>query len=202
MGGAERLQLHITAGPEENPTGGFLVKPACDRKKRNGNGLRTIEEVRCPRLSPIAQRTRIVNQPSDAKICSVCFTARPLREFRRQSKAGLLLRCECRRCHAEAERQRRAKATKREFRRFLQRCNAIDPRTNAMMSVFTEVVRRMGGPESVVRRWVEQLQEPRAAATLPVIRAFNGLFNIFVAADNAKRAGETGLVPFQRTKGA
>jgi hypothetical protein len=96
--------------------------------------------------------------PADrTRLCESCFHTWPLTEFRRRQRGSQHRVRQCRQCHNEFERYRRAavraRLSKRRMARDLSRVRDASS-SNRVKALCAEVVRGYGGAEGFARAWV------------------------------------------------
>lgn len=91
------------------------------------------------------------------RLCETCFHTRPLTEFRRRKRGSEHRMRQCRWCHNEFERYRRAavraRLSKRKMARDLSRVRDASS-SNRVKALCAEVVRGYGGAEGFARAWI------------------------------------------------
>jgi hypothetical protein len=92
-----------------------------------------------------------------ARLCESCFHTRPLTEFRRRQRGSEHRVRQCRQCHNEFERYRRAavraRLSKQRMARDLSRVRYAAS-SNRVKALCAEVVRGYGGAEGFARAWI------------------------------------------------
>jgi hypothetical protein len=95
------------------------------------------------------------------RLCESCFHTRPLTEFRHRKRGSEHRMRQCRRCHNEFERYRRAavraRLSKRQMARDLSRVRDASS-SNRVKALCAEVVRGYGGAEGFARAWIACLR--------------------------------------------
>lgn len=90
------------------------------------------------------------------RLCESCFHTRPLTEFRRRKRGSEQRVRQCRQCHNELERYRRAavraRLSKRRMARDLSRVRDASS-SNRVKALCAEVIRGYGGAEGFARAW-------------------------------------------------
>jgi len=103
----------------------------------------------------VTYRSETVDTP--ARLCESCFHTRPLAEFRRRKRGSEQRVRQCRQCHNEFERYRRAavraRLSKRQIARDLSRVRDASS-SNRVKALCAEVVRGYGGAEGFARAWI------------------------------------------------
>jgi hypothetical protein len=96
-----------------------------------------------------------------SRLCQSCFHTRPLTEFRRRKRGSERRVRQCRRCHNEFERYRRAavraRLSKRKMARDLSRVRDAAS-SNRVKALCAEVVRGYGGADGFARAWIACLR--------------------------------------------
>lgn len=91
------------------------------------------------------------------RLCESCFHTRPLTEFRRRKRGSEHRVRQCRQCHNEFERYRRAavraRLSKRKMARDLSRVRDASS-SNRVKALCAEVVRGYGGAEGFAKAWI------------------------------------------------
>jgi|694.fasta_scaffold02186_26 hypothetical protein len=91
------------------------------------------------------------------RLCESCFHVQPLAEFRRRKRGSEHRVRQCRRCHNEFERYRRAAArarlSKRQMARDLSRVRDASS-SGRVKFICAELVRGYGGAEEFARAWI------------------------------------------------
>lgn len=91
------------------------------------------------------------------RLCESCSHTRPLAEFRRRKRASEHRVRQCRQCHNEFERYRRAAArarlSKRKMARDLSRVRDASS-SNRVKALCAEVIRGYGGAEAFAKAWI------------------------------------------------
>ena len=91
------------------------------------------------------------------RLCESCFHTRPLAEFRRRKQGSDHRVRQCRQCHNEFARYRRAavraRLSKRKMARDLSRVRDASS-SNCIKALCAEVVRGYGGAEGFARAWI------------------------------------------------
>ena len=94
---------------------------------------------------------------ASARLCEYCFSTQPLSEFRRRKRGSEHRVRQCRQCHNEFERYRRAAArvrlSKQKIARDLSRVRDASS-ANRVKALCAEIVRGYGGSEGFVRAWI------------------------------------------------
>jgi hypothetical protein len=107
------------------------------------------------------------------RLCEFCFHTRPLAEFRRRKRGSEHRVRQCRRCHNEFERYRRAavraRLSKRQMARDLSRVRDASS-SNRVKALCAEVVRGYGGAEGFARAWAACLHGDLQRGGLAAIR--------------------------------
>ena len=95
------------------------------------------------------------------RLCECCFHTRTLAEFRRRQRGSEQRVRQCRQCHNEFERYRRAAVrahlSKRQMARDLARVRDASS-SNRVKALCAEVVRGYGGAEGFARAWIACLR--------------------------------------------
>jgi hypothetical protein len=95
------------------------------------------------------------------RLCESCFHTQPLAEFRRRKRGSEHRVRQCRRCHNEFERYRRAairaRLSKRKMARDLSRVRDAAS-SNRVKALCAEVVRGYGGADGFARAWIACLR--------------------------------------------
>lgn len=103
----------------------------------------------------VTYRSETVDTP--ARLCESCFHTRPLTEFRRRKRGSEQRVRQCRQCHNEFERYRRAavraRLSKRRIARDLSRVRDASS-SNRVKALCAEVVRGYGGAEGFAKAWI------------------------------------------------
>lgn len=105
------------------------------------------------------------------RLCESCFHTQPLTEFRRRKRGSEHRMRQCRQCHNEFERYRRAavraRLGRRRMAKDLSRVRKASS-ANRVKAVCAEMVRGYGGAEGFAKAWVaclhRDLQRGGAAA--------------------------------------
>lgn len=91
------------------------------------------------------------------RLCESCFHIRPLAEFRRRRRGSEHRVRQCRQCHNEFERYRRAavraRLSNRKMARDLSHVRDASS-SNRVKALCAEVVRGYGGAEGFARAWI------------------------------------------------
>lgn len=107
------------------------------------------------------------------RLCESCFHTRPLAEFRRRERGSEHRVRQCRRCHNEFERYRRAAArarlSKRRMAKDLSRVRDASS-ANRVKALCAELVRGYGGAEGFAKAWIACLRRDLDRGGLAAIR--------------------------------
>lgn len=107
------------------------------------------------------------------RLCESCFHVQPLSEFRRRKRGCEHRVRQCRRCHNESERYRRAAARarlgKRRMAQDLARVREATS-TNRVKAVCAEMVKGYGGAEPFVKAWTACLHRDLQRGGLAALR--------------------------------
>ena len=117
-----------------------------------------------PRLGPGEAKVNMVD--TTTKVCRICAEPKTITEFRPRSHDGSQRQSECRTCHNESERIRRAAKTNRKLQAFV---TALAARRDAdrIVGMAKIVVRSFGGLDEFAREW--NRQQKRAMTESPVV---------------------------------
>lgn len=115
-----------------------------------------------PAAAPFAQR-----------LCETCFHVFPLDQFRRRRRGADHRMRQCRRCHNEFERYRRAAARarlgKRRMAKDLCRVRAAVS-ANRVMALCAAMVQGYGGAEGFANAWMSCLKRDVSRGGFPALR--------------------------------
>lgn len=107
----------------------------------------------------VTSQSATVDAPT--RLCESCFHTRPLTEFRRRQRGSEHRVRQCRQCHNEFERYRRAairaRLSKRQMARDLARVRDASS-SNRVKGLCAEIVRGYGGAEGFARAWIACLR--------------------------------------------
>jgi len=96
------------------------------------------------------------------RLCETCFQTRSLAEFRRRKRGSEHLVRQCRQCHNEFERYRRAavrsRLSKRQIARDLARVRAASS-SNRLKALCEEIVRGYGGTHGFAKAWITSMHD-------------------------------------------
>lgn len=108
-----------------------------------------------------------------SRLCESCFHNQPLTEFRRRKRGAEQRVRQCRQCHNEFERYRRAavraRLSKRRMARDLSRVRDASS-SNRVKALCAEVVRGYGGAEGFARAWTACLHGDLQRGGLAALR--------------------------------
>lgn len=107
------------------------------------------------------------------RLCEHCLAPQPLSEFRRRKRGAEYRMRQCRRCHNEAERFRRATSRTRQSRRQMAK-NLSRVRdaasANRVKAICAEVIRGYGGAEGFAKAWIACLNRDLQRGGLAALR--------------------------------
>lgn len=91
----------------------------------------------------------------DVKLCKTCGRTRPVDEFRSAAKGRKYLVPDCRRCHANYERERLRAKRERERQGELKKnlTVIVNAEQDQVRTLTTELLREFGGVEGLVSHW-------------------------------------------------
>ena len=93
---------------------------------------------------------------ADSRFCEQCVSVKPLAEFRRRSRNGSARLNQCRECHNQSERKRRAtKRSKHDHRRMAKYLTQLkNERSNARVELLLGVmIEQFGGTQGFLAAW-------------------------------------------------
>ena len=112
---------------------------------------------------------------ASSRLCESCFHSQPLTEFRRRKRGSEQRVRQCRRCHNQFERYRRAairaRISKRRVANDLARVRAAGS-SNRVKALCAAMVRGYGGAEGFVDAWLACLRRDLDRGGFVAIRHF------------------------------
>lgn len=116
---------------------------------------------------------RSESNAAPSRLCECCFRTHPLSEFRRRKRGSEHRTRQCRQCHNEFERYRRAavraRLSKRQMDRDLSRFRDASS-SNRVKALCAEVVRGYGGAEGFAKAWITCLHRDLQRGGLAALR--------------------------------
>lgn len=114
-----------------------------------------------------------VNMGGDVRLCESCFQVQPLVEFRRRRRGSDHRMRQCRRCHNEFERYRRAAIrTRMSKRRIARDLASVRDATSAnrVKALCSAMVCGYGGTEGFIDAWLDCLDRDLRRGGLAALR--------------------------------
>jgi hypothetical protein len=116
---------------------------------------------------------------SEARMCETCLTPRAIADFRLRSRGGTRRMRQCNRCHAAAERQRRAAKRDRRLAQVLTRLKS-ERSQKRIMAVCDAMLAEFGGVAGFVAAWRDYY---RRSTGLDRIRCLNVVLTLLGVVD-------------------
>ena len=129
---------------------------------------------------------------ADSKLCEYCLTVKPITEFRRRYRDGTERMNECRTCHNESERMRRAhRRTSRDndaIKQFVTRLKNTH-RPEQIELLCGAMIRRLGGLQSLFVAWVRQVEAAQSAqpGSKKVLDFYQAIFRMIEYCNSGRR---------------
>ena len=127
------------------------------------------------------QMTYSSESADTARLCESCLEVRPLGEFRRRKRGDECRVRECRRCHNERERRRRAAARAGQNRRRMASdlARVRDAASNERVRlVCAAMIRAYGGTEGFVGAWTDCVRRDLARGGYAALRHFEATIRL------------------------
>jgi hypothetical protein len=115
------------------------------------------------------------------RLCESCFLSRPLTDFRRRSRDSEARVRQCRRCHNEFERYRRAATRARlSKRRIAQNLAKVRDAVSArrVQALCAAMVAGYGGTEGFVNAWLGCLDSDLKTSGFPALRHLEAVIRL------------------------
>jgi hypothetical protein len=130
-----------------------------------------------------------VNMGGDVRLCESCFQVQPLSEFRRRRRGSNHRMRQCRRCHNEFERYRRAairaRLSKRQIARDLSRVRDAAS-ANRVKALCAAIIRGYGGTEGFAKAWIYCLSQDLRRGGFAALRHLEATIRLIQHCEDSK----------------
>ncbi len=134
--------------------------------------------VSCPIDAPVAQE----------RLCETCLRIQPINQFRRRRRDGENRMRQCRHCHNELERWRRAairaRMTKRAMAKVLT--DVRNTSSNRLKTLCAAMVRGYGGTEGFANAWLSCLRQDLGKGGTSALRQLEATLRLIQHCDHQR----------------